>query len=646
MSERYTRLFALEENLYSEGSPIVISAGALLKDNRTGAVLAQLKIKNISRKVIKAAIVCLTAYDAFGKIIDGTVEKKYLDLAVERDAEFGQKVLIPLPDAAARAFTATVTCVGFADNTIWNYAGEEQTALPHPKLLAETLGESELVKQYQIKYGVRAKVFPEAYKDVWFCACGALCRADEGLCHTCGNKRSELLSFDREALTAEKDERLEKEAEEHRKAAEEAERLRREEAERAAERRKKRKKAEKITLIVLASLVAVAALAVASKLYFIPQIKYSKAEKALEAQSFDDAYSTFTELGDYKDSADKAKETIYRKALFLMDSGDYMEAVSEFNKVLSEYPDGKDMKNECQYLYGEQLIEEKKYDEAYTVFRTISSYKDSRVRANEAKYLYAVACFDAGDYENAYDAFFLAKSHEGAFEKYQEAAYLYAAERAENSDWKKASALYKELKDYKDSQEKFTETCYQYGLEQLSSKSYKAAVDAFSALGDYQESKTKLIEAKYGYVETHKSNSDSVTYSYLKDLTAINYKDSKEIYKTLYAWSVKLICFNTDPDDYKTIQSSVSRRCSYLHYAFELHGGPLREPITLTNRVYWPNGSVVYSDWDWKDVVRGDGFGAEWPEGLDDNTARGDMVVKIYNKATGECIGEATIKLT
>lgn len=171
-------------------------------------------------------------------------------------------------------------------------------------------------------------------------------------------------------------------------------------------------------------------------------------------------------------------------------------------------------------------------------------------------------------------------------------------------------------------------------------------MDAFSALGDYQESKTKLIEAKYGYVETHKSNSDSVTYSYLKDLTAINYKDSKEIYKTLYAWSVKLSCFNTDPDDYKTIQSSVSRRCSYLKFAFELHGGPLRESITLTHRVYWPDGSVEYSDWDWKDVVRGDGFGAEWTEGLDDNTARGDMVVKIYNKATGECIGEATIKLT
>lgn len=646
MSEKYTRLFALEENLYSEGSPVVISAGALLKDNRTGSVLAQLKIKNISRKTIRAAVVRLTTFDSFGKTLDDTVEKEYLDLAVERDGEFGQKVLIPLPNAAARAFTAVVTCVGFADNTVWNYAGAEQTALPHRKLLTETLDDPQLVKQYQIKYGVRAKMFPEAYKDIWFCTCGALCHADEGSCYSCGNKKAELLSFDREALTAEKEERLEKEAEEYRKAAEEAERLRREEVERAEERRKKRKKAGKITLIVLASLVAVAALAVASKLYFIPQIKYSKAEKALAAQSFDEAFSTFTELEDYKDSADKARETIYRKGVFLMDSGNYMEAALEFNKVLSEYSDGKDLKNECYYLYGEQKIEEKKYDEAYTAFRTIPSYKDSRERAAEAKYLYAVACFDAGDYENAYDAFVLVKSREGVFEQYQEAAYRYAAERVENADWKKASDLYKELKDYKDSQTKFTETCYQYGLEQLDSKSYKAAADAFAALGDYQESKTKLIEAKYGYIGMHKSNSDWLTYNYLKDLTAINYKDSREIYKTLYAWSLELILFNTDPDDRETIQSTVSRRCSYLQYAFELRGGPLGGFVTLTQRIYWPDGSVTYSDWDWEDVVRGEKVGAHWPEGLDDDTARGDMVVKIYNKATGECLGEASIKLT
>ena len=40
MSERYSKLYVLPENLYAEGSPVIIAAGALLKDNQTGRVVA------------------------------------------------------------------------------------------------------------------------------------------------------------------------------------------------------------------------------------------------------------------------------------------------------------------------------------------------------------------------------------------------------------------------------------------------------------------------------------------------------------------------------------------------------------------------------------------------------------------------------
>ena len=40
MSERYTKLFDLSENLYTESAPVVIAAGAILKDNQTGKILA------------------------------------------------------------------------------------------------------------------------------------------------------------------------------------------------------------------------------------------------------------------------------------------------------------------------------------------------------------------------------------------------------------------------------------------------------------------------------------------------------------------------------------------------------------------------------------------------------------------------------
>ena len=74
MSERYTRLFALPENLYAASSPVVIAAGTLLKDNQTGNVVAQLKLRSISPKRIAAVKVRLhlrsTAGDPIGEPVD------------------------------------------------------------------------------------------------------------------------------------------------------------------------------------------------------------------------------------------------------------------------------------------------------------------------------------------------------------------------------------------------------------------------------------------------------------------------------------------------------------------------------------------------------------------------------------------------
>ena len=48
MAERFERLYKLSENLYIDGAPIIISAGALLKDTATGSVVAQIKFHSVS----------------------------------------------------------------------------------------------------------------------------------------------------------------------------------------------------------------------------------------------------------------------------------------------------------------------------------------------------------------------------------------------------------------------------------------------------------------------------------------------------------------------------------------------------------------------------------------------------------------------
>jgi hypothetical protein len=66
MAERYTRLFALSGKLYTPGAPVIIEAGALLKDNQLSRVLAQIKLKSISPQEIKAVKVRVSPLDVTG----------------------------------------------------------------------------------------------------------------------------------------------------------------------------------------------------------------------------------------------------------------------------------------------------------------------------------------------------------------------------------------------------------------------------------------------------------------------------------------------------------------------------------------------------------------------------------------------------
>jgi len=119
MSERYSRLFSLPTNLYTEGSPVLIAAGALLKDNHTNKVLVQLKFRNISQKAIKSVKVKVNAYDTAKGRLDGIDTFSYLDLSVAANEEFGQSTPIPLPDATTRSFDVEILSVVHTDNEVF-----------------------------------------------------------------------------------------------------------------------------------------------------------------------------------------------------------------------------------------------------------------------------------------------------------------------------------------------------------------------------------------------------------------------------------------------------------------------------------------------------------------------------------------------
>lgn len=301
MSERYNKLFSLPENMYTVGSPAIIEAGALYKDNNSGKVIGQLKIKSISPKIIKAAKVLLSPLDTVGAPLGQKVLYEYLDLNVKRDEEFGTKIAIPFENTSTRAFHAEVTEVAYSDNTVDTFSGHKWEALPGLKPLKEILIDEELVKQHSIKYKTTSIIQPEKVLDLWFCTCGAINDMTEEKCHACGCELDKLLSCDIEELGREKDERL---------AKENAEREEKEIAEKEAASKKKRKtrafliSAAAIIVLILGAIVGVSV----HKTNMEKTEQYEKALMLAEEKQYSLALHEFSELGSFKDSAKQAKE--------------------------------------------------------------------------------------------------------------------------------------------------------------------------------------------------------------------------------------------------------------------------------------------------------------------------------------------------
>lgn len=211
MERRYSRLFSLPGNLYVEGSPIIISAGALLKDNHSGAVIAQIKICNISNKIIKGLQVKLKLFDTAGRLIDSEIGYQYLDLNIRRNEEFGEQTPILITDKQARSFEVDISEIIFSDNSILTELMPEWESLPKQDSLLEILRDEELVRIHGLNslYSLEKSgcyFMPKEYKDLWLCACGAVNRVDEKECNNCTKL---LAKLDEETLKTECKNRLE-----------------------------------------------------------------------------------------------------------------------------------------------------------------------------------------------------------------------------------------------------------------------------------------------------------------------------------------------------------------------------------------------------------------------------------------------------
>lgn len=340
--ERYTTLSKETTALYLQGSPVMISAQALLKDNTNDNVFAQIKFKSLSDKPICALKVSVNAWNVTGKSMQGVDEFQYLDLTAKSDDDFGSKTIIPLPDKNSRGFKAAVIEVVFVDKTVWTAAPDAVwEPLPKQELLIGRLKNIELADEYVLKTCPQAQFVPMRCGDIWLCTCGSVNTSRREKCGACGQRYDDLIqTLDAEALEASCKERK----------AREAELAERKQAKAAA----RKKKTRKLVSIVLAAAVLCAAAALVVTKIVMPSMTYSKAEELYNSGEYTAAQKAFEELGDYKDSwlrVEECKEKIienkYNEAIGNMRDGNYSAAIELLTEV-GDYKDAVQMRYKAE----------------------------------------------------------------------------------------------------------------------------------------------------------------------------------------------------------------------------------------------------------------------------------------------------------
>lgn len=199
MSERYTTLFSLSNNLYLDNFPFVISAGKLLLDNETGIPLVQLKIKTISKKNVSALKISITCYDVAKRRLEKNVEYTYLDINAQPNTEFGQKTPVFLTFCEARSFDVKFIEAVYTDGTVLQAPANDLTPIAMPEPL--TVFGSELANEYKFLYGECCTYVPKKQGKLWICSCGNVMWNDFDTCVFCENNREDLFAdADKNAL--------------------------------------------------------------------------------------------------------------------------------------------------------------------------------------------------------------------------------------------------------------------------------------------------------------------------------------------------------------------------------------------------------------------------------------------------------------
>ena len=236
--------------------------------------------------------------------------------------------------------------------------------------------------------------------------------------------------------------KLEKEHPQRLKEAEEAKKA-------EVNRQRQAKAAVKKAGIIAGVAAAMIALVLVTVNVVIPAVNYSKAEKYLAAGDYDNAITTFTNLGDYKEAAGQLAQAKEQKE----------------NERRAKEAAEEEARNAQAYADAEARLASGDYDGAIAAFTKLGDYQDAASRAKDAEaqkqetenaqaYQEAISLQESGDYAKAADAFAALGRYNDAVNRLKECKYLIADQFQAQNEMAKAAIAFGKLIGYKDAKER------------------------------------------------------------------------------------------------------------------------------------------------------------------------------------------------
>lgn len=150
-----------------------------------------------------------------------------------------------------------------------------------------------------------------------------------------------------------------------------------------------------------------------------------------------------------------------------------------------------------KYNHATDLLSQKQFDEAISIFESLGDYRDSAVMVKEATYQKANDLLLNKEYDEAIVIFTDLEEYKDSKDLIKEANYQKANDLLLNKEYDAAIALFTGLADYKDSGNLLDEARYLMAKQYLADGEYYYASEIFQELGVYKDSADLLITSNY-----------------------------------------------------------------------------------------------------------------------------------------------------